>query len=273
MYINRVSLKNKRNKGTLISRNQGVLYSKGNYIILPDPDDILSKDILQSCYETAIKNNYDLVRFNIYLGNDNIFFESIVNSLENGPIYHPQISSYLFYGKGILQQIDFNITNKLIKRIIFIKAISTMNIYYFNLYMTNLEDCLINFLIYRNINSYYFLKKIGYYYLPNKNSITLNFQKNYDETIKSIFINLIFVFENTKNNKYEKDMVNCLLERLYEGVLSECLNLITKDFKYYIYIINQYLNNKFINRGNKFKLNKLKMIIINAEKKNLKKYF
>ena len=237
-----VLLKNKRNKGTLNSRNQGVLYSKGKYIILPDPDDILSKDILQSCYEIAIKNNYDLVRFNIYLGNDNIFFESIVNSLENGPIYHPQISSYLFYGKGILQQIDFNITNKLIKRIIFIKAISTMNIYYFNLYMTNQEDGLINFLIYRNINSYYFLKKIGYYYLPNKNSITLNFQKNYDETIKFIFINLIFVFENTKNNKFEKDMANCLLERLYEGVLSECLNLITKDFKYYIYIINQYLS-------------------------------
>ena len=102
----------------LISRNQGVLYSKGEYIILPDPDDILSKDILQECYKTAIHNNYDLVRFNIYLGNNNVFFESIVNDLENGPIYQPKISSYLFYGKGSLQQIDFNITNKLIKRIV-----------------------------------------------------------------------------------------------------------------------------------------------------------
>lgn len=253
-----VLLKNKRNKGTLISRNQGVLYSKGEYIILPDPDDILSKDILQECYKTAIHNNYDLVRFNIYLGNNNVFFESIVNDLENGPIYQPKISSYLFYGKGSLQQIDFNITNKLIKRIVFIKLISSMNKYYFNLYMTNHEDGLINFLLYRFINSFYFLKKLGYYYLPSENSITLNYQKNYDETIRFIFINLKFVFENTKNNKYEKDMANSLFKRLYKGVLSECLNLITKDFDFFISIINQYLNCKFINKENKLKLIKLK---------------
>ena len=261
----------------LISRNQGVLYSKGEYIILPDPDDILSKDILWKCNEIIIQNNYDLVRFNIYLGNGIVFFESIVKELEDGPIYH-KILSYLFYGKGILQQIDFNVTNKLIKRIIFIKSILSMNNYYSNLYMTNHEDGLINFLLYRNANSYYFLKINGYYYLPNDNSITLNFQRNYDETIRFIFINLIFVFENTKNNKFEKNMVNCLFERLYEGVFSQCMHLITRDFQYFIYIINQYLDCKFINEENKFKLNKLKAIIINTEKKNItlyqnKKYF
>ena len=232
-----VLLKNKKNKGTLISRNQGVLFSKGEYIILPDPDDILSKDILQKFNETIRQNNFDLVRFNIYLGNDNIFFESIVKDLEKGPIYH-NILRYLFYGKGILQQIDFNVTNKLIKRILFIRAISSMSKYYFNLYMTNQEDGLINFLLYRNANSYYFLEKIGYYYLPNDDSITLNFRKNYDETIRFIFINLIFVFENTKNNKLEKDMANCLFERLYNSVFSQCMHLITKDFQYFIYIIN-----------------------------------
>ena len=123
----------------------------------------------------------------------------------------------------------------------FIKLISSMNKYYFNLYMTNHEDGLINFLLYRFINSFYFLKKLGYYYLPSENSITLNYQKNYDETIRFIFINLKFVFENTKNNKYEKDMANSLFKRLYKGVLSECLNLITKDFDFFISIINQYL--------------------------------
>lgn len=261
-----VLLKNKYNKGTLISRNNGVIFSKSEYVILPDPDDILSKDILLKCYETAIQNDYDLIRFNIYLGKNNIFFDSIVNDLESGPIYQPQLSNYLFYGKGKLQQIDFNVSNKFIKRITYIKAIFSFNKYYLNLYMVNHEDGLVNFLLYRSAKSFYFLKKVGYYYLPNEQSITLNFQKNYDETIRFIFINLIFVFENTKNNKGEKNMVNCLFERLYIGVLSECLNLITKDFDYYIYIINQYLNSKFINQENKNKLNKLKSIIIKVMK-------
>lgn len=38
---NRIRLiKNKQNKGTFISRNIGIIYSKGKYLIVPDPDDI-----------------------------------------------------------------------------------------------------------------------------------------------------------------------------------------------------------------------------------------
>ena len=236
-----ILLKHKQNKGTLISRNDGVFFSKSEYILLPDPDDILSKDILINCYETAYKNNYEMIRFNTYLGDNKIFCDYFINNLEKGPIYQPKLSRYLFYGKGILQQIDFNVSNKFLKRITYIKAISSLNNYYFNLYMINNEDGLINFILYRTAKSFYFIKKLGYYYLPNDQSITLNFQKNYDETMRFIFINLIFVFENTKNNKDEKDMANCLFERFYMDILSERLNLITKDFQYYIVIINQYL--------------------------------
>ena len=42
-----ILIKNKKNKGTFINRNLGGLYSKGKYIILPDPDDILSKNNLK----------------------------------------------------------------------------------------------------------------------------------------------------------------------------------------------------------------------------------
>ena len=57
-------MKHKKNKGTLISRNNGVLKAKGEYIILPDPDDLLSKNILNSCYNLAKQYNYDIIRFN-----------------------------------------------------------------------------------------------------------------------------------------------------------------------------------------------------------------
>ena len=38
-------IKNTNNKGTFISRNIGALYSNSKYLILPDPDDILDKNI------------------------------------------------------------------------------------------------------------------------------------------------------------------------------------------------------------------------------------
>lgn len=256
-----ILIRHKKNKGTLISRNNGVLKAKGEYIILPDPDDILSKNILNNCYNLAKKYDFDIIRFNIYIGDNNIFFNDIVNELESRPIYKSELSSYLFYGAGTLKQIDFNVANKFIKRDAYIKAIASMNNFYLSQFMTNHEDGLINFVLYRTANSFYFLKKIGYYYIPNSQSITLNYKKNYDETIRFIFINLKFVFENTKNNKREKDIINCLFQRLFQGVLSESLNLITKDHKFFIDIINMYLNCIFISKDNIFKLNKLKSII------------
>lgn len=261
-----------KNRGTFISRNHGVFIAKGEYIILPDPDDILSNNILQNCYELAIKYGYDMIRFNLYLGNNKIFFEDLVNELNSRPIHQPELSNYLFYGSKNLQQIDFNVANKFIKREIYIKAINSLNNFFFNQYMINQEDGIINYILYRTANSFFFFKKIGYYYLPNEQSITLTFNKNYDDTIKYIFLHLKFVFENTKNNKYEKNMTNCLFRRLYNGVLSECINLITKNFSFFIDIINQYLKCIYISNDNIVKLNKLKSIILEKQKTKINQF-
>jgi len=68
-----ILIKLKKNKGTFIARNIGVLKSKGEFIIIPDIDDILSQNILKMCYDIAKKKNYDLIRFNMHLDSqDNI---------------------------------------------------------------------------------------------------------------------------------------------------------------------------------------------------------
>ena len=63
-----ILIMNNENKGTLISRNEAVLKSKGEYLIFPDPDDLLSVDILKYCYDKSKKENYEIVRFNLYNG-------------------------------------------------------------------------------------------------------------------------------------------------------------------------------------------------------------
>ena len=88
-------IKNRKNKGTLISRNEGRLISKGKYLIISDGDDILSKNLLNKCFIIAEKYNYDIIRFNTYLGKRNIFMYDKIKYLVNRDIYQPQLSSLL----------------------------------------------------------------------------------------------------------------------------------------------------------------------------------
>ena len=258
-----ILLKHKKNKGTLISRNNGILFSKGEYIIIPDIDDIFSENILYNCYQKAKLNDYEMIRFNIYRDKTrNIFFREIVNGLKSEPIYQPKLSTYLFYGLGFLKQIDFNLSNKFIKREAYIRALDYINKFYLNQYMIDLEDGIMNFILYRTVKSFYFYKTIGYYYIQNEKSITIKKNKNYDNKIKFIFLHLILVFEYTKNNKCEKKMFINIFNRFYR-YLKKDFNLISKNFKFYNELINIFLKCKFINKKIRIFLNNMKKILNN----------
>ena len=82
--------------------------------MIPDPDDILLNDCLKYFYYFAIKYNYEILRFNIYIHYGKTFFGKITKNLESRPIYQPELSTYLFYGLGFLKQVDYNICNKFI---------------------------------------------------------------------------------------------------------------------------------------------------------------
>jgi glycosyltransferase involved in cell wall biosynthesis len=105
-------IKNRKNKGTFKVRNIGVLYSRGKYVIIPDPDDILSNNILSACYKYAEKYSYDFIRFNTYLGRGKLFLKNFAKSHEDRPIYQPELSTYVFYGDKEIKMIDYYITNK-----------------------------------------------------------------------------------------------------------------------------------------------------------------
>ena len=95
-------------------------------------------------------------------------------------------------------------------------------------------------------------------------SITKNQDKMSILRIKFFFIILKFFFDYSKNTKYEKDMFNLLFTHLNRGFIigNNLANLSSKeDLNFYYYIINLYLNCKFITNENKYYLNNLKKII------------
>ena len=263
-----ILIQNNKNKGTFASRNIGILKSKGEYLMLPDPDDILEQGCLKYFYNLAKKNDYELIRFNIYIGNKHIYYNNHIKRLKSIPIYQPQLSTYLFYSLNILRQTDYNVCNKFIKREALIKA---LNYFFFDifLFMTYFEDGVLNYFLYKVSKSYYLKKKIGYYYIKNRNSITR--KKKNILNVKFTFYYLKYVFEYSKNTKYEKDMSNALFKRI--AILRNINNRIlkiNKDFNFYLEIIDEFLENEFISNNNKNYLRKTKANVLKAQKINKK---
>jgi len=200
-----ILIKNKRRKGTLICRNLGVFISKGKFLLFVDPDDLLSENILNYFDQLTKKFDYDLIRFNLYMGHYDLNLPEIVHFLKCKPLFKPNIFSHLFYGFGKLLQLDFYITNKLVKRKLFIRVLNSINKYYLESFMIDCEDGLVNFMLYKLAESYYFTRKIGYYYIVSKESITHQ-SVDFKKRLKSNFLYFRFIFQSTKNNNNEKNL-------------------------------------------------------------------
>ena len=130
------------------------------------------------------------------------------------------------------------------------------------MYMTYLEDQIMNYILQRTAKSFYYSRKIGYFYLPNAISITKNAYKISLLRIKFFFIYLKFIFEYSKNIKLQKDMANLRLTNFYNEIQQNLLKLQSKDdIIFYYNIINMYLKNEYITNENKYFLNIFKSII------------
>jgi len=255
------------NKGTLISRNDGILKSKGEYLIIPDSDDIFISNLLEKAYKIVKENDYDLMRFNAYEGQNRIFMNEIVKDLTNYSIYQPELSYYIFYGKGKLKQTDYVLWNKIIKRETFILALNSINNYYLSQNMILYEDGLINYMLYKKAKSFYFFDYIGYYYIINHDSIMSNYKNKIEKIINNDFKYLLYIYKFTNNKIYEKKIASLIFLDMPELLINENYNSININFEYYYSIIDLYLNSKYISSSVKNKFLRIQNIIANLQKK------
>lgn len=264
-------IKHNKNKGILISRNEGILISAAKYVIIPDIDDILSNDILNQCLIKAEKTNTDIIIFNTYIGK-NEFINHKIKEYENKIIYQPELSSFIFYGIGHLDIIDPVIRNKLIKRNILINSLNCIKNFFINTNMIFYEDTLINFILYKTAKSLYYLKSIGYYYISNPNSITKINIKNKEfinRLLYSFFFFLKFVIDYTKNSRYEKEILNAILDKEMKSILTYYfVNKINHNYNFYLKIITLLLTNKYICLSLKENLKIIQEIIIKVKSFN-----
>jgi hypothetical protein len=208
-----------------------------------------------------------MIRFNIYKINENKAYNVYIQDKEKIQVKQPELPNYMFYGKNELFIIDYYINNKFIKKELYIKALNSVK-KYINMYIILWEDSIISYILYRNAESFCSLKKTGYIYIKNSQSITKIMSKISDLKLKFIFIFLKFIFLYTKNTKYEKDMFNLLFTQMNRefNIKMKLNNLSINKYFFYYEIINMFLKCNFITKGNRNILNNFKFSIENKIK-------
>lgn len=162
--------------------------------------------------------------------------------------------------------VDGVINNKFIRRKTYIKSLDNIKNYYLDKHMQYFEDGLINFALHRNANSLFLLKRLGYFYIFNKKSISHSINKN--KYYKCYFIFLKYVFENIKNNQYEKDIAYFLLDIYIINIKK--LYSITEYSDIYVEAIDNLINNEYCSLRHKIKLLNMKKIFLKIKNKNKK---
>ena len=117
-----IYIKNKINKGAFYSRNEGILLSKGKYILIHDPDDLLLNNILKKVYELAEYYSLDILQFYVLRGSydKNRLWKN--NKYKSGILYSKEVKNVFFFS------VSRTLWDKLIKREVFIKSINFMRL-------------------------------------------------------------------------------------------------------------------------------------------------
>mgnify|MGYP002625702252 CR=1 FL=1 len=175
---NRIKLINHNiNKGVYYSRVESILFSKGKYIILMDPDDLyLNENLFKELYNYNMKYNLDIIEFTVFQqieGRRNIFypknhFESHYHNFTYNIIFQPNLSEILFHSPKnnniYTHSICRNIWNKMIRRKIFLDMHKYIGLDYFNDFVITADDMAMNLISYHFANNYSNIFLPGYMY-------------------------------------------------------------------------------------------------------------
>ena len=97
-------------------------------------------DILEIYYKYGEQYKYDVIRFNMYLGNGKVYNKDFAKSQKSRTIYQTELSIYLFDGNNELELIDYNIANKFIKKTIYIESLNSLQNFNLNMYIISMEN-------------------------------------------------------------------------------------------------------------------------------------
>jgi len=211
------------------------------------------------CYKYAEKYNYEIIRFNTYKGNNIVNFK---DNFIKKVIYQPELSTHIFNENDKFKIIDFWVSNKFIKKKIYIRALNSFNNNnYLNLYIKHGEDLMMNFILHRIAKSLFKINIVGYYHIKNSISLSNTLFSISKLKIKFALILLKVIFDYSKNTKKEKDMSHNFEDVIKFLNIPNSIFIIKNDFIFYKNFIDTFIKCKFISMENKRILESFKNLI------------
>ena len=191
-------INNKKNMGTLYSRNIGILNSKGKYITNLDNDDLFfDKDVFDILYNEIEKSKIDILGFGAvdsptYNPLISQMYDDYFHSHKDGLIvYQPELTHFPFSKKNKFRPNDYHVWGRLVKTELYIKTINNFGKTAIgedrNLcFLSWTEDSSISVALFRNADSYKFIQKYGIiHYISKKTaSFTRQNEESPDHTHK-----------------------------------------------------------------------------------------
>ena len=278
-YDCRIKLINhSKNLGVYNSRVDAILASKGKYIYLLDPDDMLiNPNILKELYKYNTKYNLDIIEFTVIRYNeikDYLFLKDKkdhAHQLRNNIIYQPELSDIFFFNPGSNNYSMVqcrNIWNKLIRRIIILNTIKYLGKKNYNKIFITAEDTMINLISFHFAKNYSNIYLPGYMYNIRKESMTHGKKKKKKKILfyynHFLYLKQLYVYIK----EFNKDR-NFLYYELIE-INKQFLRLNKYSNKYKSEILEFYyqiLNDTFISEKFKEDLKNLINIVIKSKYK------
>ena len=245
-----------KNMGVWRTRIDGLLYSRGEYVIHFDTADMYADNfVLSDAYNISKKYDLDSVKM--------VFIVSVNNFEKNEKV---DIFSFkenftkIAYGENVTKYNDEifsagHIWTRFTRRDIFIKGLYSLSDRVLNIYKNMWDDVWWNRLA--NINSYNLLILKRYVYLYNRDGITegivrTNTDMEKDKAIHEFIYFLYFDYDLLSKNDDKKSIIL----KLYDYNNSESMNLKFFKTKFYILddLIKKLINDPFVFIEDKKKL-------------------
>ena len=253
---NRIKLiKNKSNKGTLYSRSQGALLSKGEYIIFIDSDDLVLREGLYNSYNYIKNNDLSMVQFNtIFKRNESLSLS--IRYYKYAKVIRQPILSYIFYYNEVTDKGDEKNTalwDKLVKRDTVIKAMNFIGKDYYNELIRIENDVILLFSIFKMADSYQYINETGYYYVRTNNDSITNIWKMPEvskSVVHGIFVNVKFLYQKTGNSILDKMLCVFKLKQSFKRYII-CFSMAEREYDFMKNVLKLLLNSTYISNDDK----------------------
>ena len=232
-----------KNMGLFRSRLDGILYSRGKYIILFDTGDLYEDNyVLLDAYNVIEKYNLDSCKFLFRIIKS---FGNLKNSLT---YFHVDPNEKIAYEPNNIKNLNYkvfiiwgNIWNRLVRANVYTKGILLLNELILNVYKNMWDDIWFNEIVHKASYSYAIFDRIGYVYLQDgtglgsPNSITIE-EKNYLAREYVAFLYYDYNFCEDKECKH-----NNIIKKLREYNERD-YRIQLKNFRTHFEVLNNFLN-------------------------------